>query len=269
MQLTVVVENQTCSQQLLAEWGYCAWLESDERVILLDTGGIQHTLCHNLSALGLNASRITDLILSHGHFDHTSGVMDILRLSLKTRLWAAPSIGRERLGDKDAKRSSGGGSMLAGLCIHPVDPHIEVAPGITAFTVPLSERDPRWVCTHHMFERTPEGQIIPDTFSDDVSVLIQTSKGASVLLGCAHAGLPNILAYVRKTFGIEIFDTVLGGTHLSSVPPNDYPLWMEELSKYKILHWRPCHCTGFKAAATLAKHFSDVDWAAAGTRHEL
>ena len=81
MQLTVVVENQTSSQSLLAEWGYSAWLQTEDTVILLDTGGIQHTLQHNLTALGLNARRITDLVLSHGHFDHTSGVMDVLRLA--------------------------------------------------------------------------------------------------------------------------------------------------------------------------------------------
>lgn len=269
MQLTVVVENQTSSQQLLAEWGYCAWLQSDERVVLLDTGGIQHTLCHNLAALRLAPSRITDLVLSHGHFDHTSGIMDVLRLAPKTQLWAAPGIGRERLGDADAKRYSGGGMLLAGLPITPIAPYVDVTDNITAFTVPQAERDPRWVCTRHMFERSDDNQIIPDTFADDVSVLVRTPKGASILLGCAHAGLPNILAYARKTFGIESFHTVLGGTHLSAVTPDDYPLWMQELSQYKVKHWRPCHCTGFKAAAALAKQFDDVDWAAAGTRHEL
>ena len=89
MQLTVVVENQTSSQNLLAEWGYSAWLQTEDAVILLDTGGIQHTLQHNLTALGLNARRITDLVLSHGHFDHTSGVMDVLRLAPHARVWAA------------------------------------------------------------------------------------------------------------------------------------------------------------------------------------
>ena len=90
MQLTVVVENQTSSQNLLAEWGYSAWLQTEDAVILLDTGGIQHTLQHNLTALGLNARRITDLVLSHGHFDHTSGVMDVLRLGSSRHRTRAP-----------------------------------------------------------------------------------------------------------------------------------------------------------------------------------
>ena len=112
MQLTVVVENQTSSLNLLAEWGYSAWLQTEDAVILLDTGGIQHTLQHNLTALGLNARRITDLVLSHGHFDHTSGVMDVLRLAPHARVWAALGIGRERLEDAEAKRAYGGASMI-------------------------------------------------------------------------------------------------------------------------------------------------------------
>lgn len=268
MRLTVVVENQTCSQKLLAEWGYSAWLQTEERVILLDTGGISHTLVHNLSALGLDAARIDDLILSHGHFDHTSGVMDVLRLAPHVTVWAAPSIGRTRLGDADAGRLSGG-ALLAGLGARAIAPYAEIAPGVTAFTVPANARDPRWVCTRNMFERGADGRPIPDTFADDVSVLVRTSKGASILLGCAHAGLPNILAYASETFGIGHFDTVLGGTHLSAVASADYPLWMDALSRYDVKHWRPCHCTGFKAAAALAARFSDVDWAAAGTVHEL
>lgn len=35
MQLTVVVENQTSSQSLLAEWGYSAWLQTEDAVVLL------------------------------------------------------------------------------------------------------------------------------------------------------------------------------------------------------------------------------------------
>lgn len=269
MQLTVVVENQTSSQALLAEWGLCFWIETPKAVVLLDTGGIQHTLVHNLTALGLNPKRISDLVLSHGHFDHTSGLMDILRLAPHTHVWAASSIGRVRLGDADAKRLSGGGNLLSGLSFSAINPYVEVVPGVIAFTVPEKDRDSRWICTHHMFERTADGRIVADTFADDVSLLVRTDKGASVILGCAHAGLPNILRYVSRTFSVDTFDTVLGGTHLSGVAPTDYPVWMQELSQYKVRHWRPCHCTGFRAAAALAKAFADVDWAAAGTTHSL
>lgn len=233
MQLTVVVENQTSSRRLVAEWSYSASLETDSGVILLDTGGIQHTLPHNLAALGLDGRRIGDLILSHGHFDHVSGLTDVLRLSPHARLWAAPTIGRERRGNADGSRCSGGGALLASLAFNPVAPYAQVAEGVTAFTVPQAERDPRWVCTHCLFERDAQGHPHPDSFADDVSVLVQTERGASVLLGCAHAGIPNILAYARKTFGIEEFEMVLGGTHLGSMASEELPRWMQALKAFK------------------------------------
>lgn len=269
MRLTIVVENHTVSQKLLAEWGYCAWLETEAGVVLLDTGGISHTLTHNLAALKLDAGRIRHLALSHGHFDHTSGLTDILRLKPDVHIWAAPSIGRPRLSGADAGRASGGGALLAGLAFTPVAPTADILPGVTAFTVPQSERDPRWVCTKNLFEKTEDGRIAPDSFEDDLSLLVRTEKGASVLLGCAHAGLPNILGYAARHFGIDRFEAVIGGTHLSSVAREDYPAWMAELVQYNVRRWRPCHCTGFAAAAELARRFNDVDWASAGTVHEL
>ncbi len=267
MELTVVVDNMTAKQGLLAEWGYSVWLKTHDRNILLDTGGIAHILMHNLAFLKLDPKKITDLVLSHGHFDHTSGVMDVLRTAPGARVWAGKSLTRERWGDADGSRLSGGGATLAGLAFSAVDPYFEIAPGVTVFTVPESERDPRWVSSYHMFEKDACGHLVDDSFGDDVSILVQTPKGASLILGCAHAGLPNIMAYAAKTFGVTEFDTVLGGTHLCSATHGCLSDWMTVLARFPVKHWRPCHCTGFAAAAELYRHFDDVNWAAAGTVH--
>ena len=77
------------------------------------------------------------------------------------------------------------------------------------------------------------------------------------------------MRFARETFGIRDFDAVIGGTHLSGVDPKEYGVWMQELAQYNVKRWRPCHCTGFRAAAELARRFENVDWAAAGTSHEL
>ncbi len=269
MQLHVVVDNMTVKQGLLAEWGYSVWIAASDRNILLDTGGIAHVLMHNLNFLNLNPKNVTDLVLSHGHFDHTAGVMDVLRVRPDCRVWAAHSLARPRWGDADASRLAGGGPTLAGLDYSAVDPYREIAPGVTVFTVPQEKRNGRWISCRKMFESTECGEKTPDTFADDVSILLETEKGASLVLGCAHAGLPNIMHYAQETFGIQRFDTVLGGTHLCSVSATDQSEWMQELASFEVKHWRPCHCTGFKAAAMLARHFEDVDWAAAGTVHEV
>lgn len=229
--VTIVVDNFCQRQGLYAEWGFSAFIRTPSGNLLWDTGGILHVLLHNLRALGIRPEGVENLALSHGHFDHASGLTDILRVAPSAKLWASREIARLRWGDADASRASGGGPLFAGL------PFIET--GAT-------------------------GDKVPDTFADDVSLLVKGSAGWSVVLGCAHAGLPNILNYAMKRFGIEGFDAVTGGTHLSGACSEELPVWMDALAAVPVRRWRVNHCTGFRAAAALAGRFDDVDWAGAG-----
>ena len=262
---TIVVDNFCQKQGLYAEWGYSMFIETPSGNLLWDTGGILHVLEHNLRALGINPASVQNIALSHGHFDHTSGLIDMLRLAPDAALWASENVARKRWGDADASRAGGGGALFAALPIRKVEPYAEILPEVIAFTVPQDERDPRFLNHDNMFEETPAGDKIHDTFADDVSLLIKGERGWSVVLGCAHAGLPNILRHVEKTFGVTAFDTITGGTHLCGASCDAYPTWMTALREVPVKRWRVNHCTGFRAAAELARHFPDVDWAGAGS----
>ena len=262
--VTIVVDNFCQRQGLYAEWGFSAFIRTPSGNLLWDTGGILHVRLHNLRALGIRPGGAENLALSHGHFDHASGLTDILRVAPSAKLWASREIARLRWGDADASRASGGGPLFAGLPFTPVDGGVEILPEVIAFTVPADERDPRFLVFDNMFETGATGDKVPDTFADDVSLLVKGSAGWSVVLGCAHAGLPNILNYAMKRFGIEGFDAVTGGTHLSGACSEELPVWMDALAAVPVRRWRVNHCTGFRAAAALAGRFDDVDWAGAG-----
>lgn len=219
--------------------------------------------------MGFDPKTVNEIVLSHGHFDHTSGLFDMIRLAPEARIWAGLGVGEERRCDADARRLGGGGALFEHLEFNSVNPYKEIAPGVTAFVVPKEERDECFIGHKGMWCVDEHGDIIPDTFADDLSILVKGEKGYSVLLGCAHTGLPNILRYIRKTFGVDSFDTILGGTHLCIMEPEHYDTWMGALTEFKVKHWRPNHCTGFRAAAELARRFDNVDWAGAGSRHEL
>lgn len=269
LKATIVVENMCQQQGLFAEWGYSVFLETPSGNLLWDTGGYLHTLEHNLRTLGIDIPSIKHIALSHSHFDHTAGLMDALRLCPRAQLWGAKALNVQRWSDADQQRNGGGGSVFDHLQYQAVDPWREIMPEVIAFTVPQEERDPRFVNSKNMWEETPNGEIIPDTFQDDVTLLVNGNRGYSLVLGCAHAGLPNIMRYAAKTFDIKAFDTVMGGTHLVAASDADLPVWMQALKSIPVTRWRPNHCTGFKAAAHLAKVFDDVLWAGAGYRIEL
>lgn len=269
MQVTVVVENFCSNRLLRAEWGYSIYLESEKTRLLLDTGSEAHGFIHNLKALKIDPRKIDHIVFSHAHFDHTGGLLDALLLAPQARRWGARSMSKPRWGDADHKRSSGGGPLFASVLTDPIESWSQITDEVIAFTVPQEVRDPQFVNTKNMWEETEDGKIIADTFADDLSLLIKGQNGMSVVLGCAHAGLPNILRYAQKTFDVKEFDTVIGGTHLSAAKPEELPLWLEALKQFPVRRWRPNHCTGFKAAAAMAKVFDDVDWAGCGQRLEL
>jgi 7,8-dihydropterin-6-yl-methyl-4-(beta-D-ribofuranosyl)aminobenzene 5'-phosphate synthase len=71
MKLTVLVEN-IASGRLKAEWGLSYQIESDER-ILFDTGASDLFL-KNAEILHVDLNKIEKVLLSHGHWDHGTGL---------------------------------------------------------------------------------------------------------------------------------------------------------------------------------------------------
>ncbi|HIU17674.1 MAG TPA: MBL fold metallo-hydrolase [Candidatus Avidesulfovibrio excrementigallinarum] len=269
MKCTVLVDNMSCRLHLLAEWGYALHLATSEGDVLLDTGGHGHILLHNAAILGVDWSNVRAVALSHGHFDHVCGLADVLASAPQAQVWGAPSLPRERRAGTAAERVDGGGLFLALSVLNRVEPEATIVPGVTAFVVPEAARDPAFVYADTLWEVLPGQAPQHDSFADDLSLLVEGPQGMSLLLGCAHAGLPNILGYVRDHFGVNALHTVIGGTHLSAFSGPRLEACIEALGAFNVRHWRPNHCTGFAAAAALARRFDDVQWAGAGSVVEL
>ncbi len=58
----------------LGEWGFSALVEVDGHWVLLDTGHDPDVVLGNAETMGVDLSRVTDVVLSHFHPDHTGGL---------------------------------------------------------------------------------------------------------------------------------------------------------------------------------------------------
>jgi len=77
--ITVLCENSVIVPipPLIAEHGFSCLIESEDTT-LFDTGqGLG--ILNNLGKMGKNINTIQRIILSHGHFDHTGGLLSILQ----------------------------------------------------------------------------------------------------------------------------------------------------------------------------------------------
>ena len=214
MKFTVVIDNYCAKSGMLAEWGYCSLLETDNGNVMIDTGGTGHVLRHNLDFLKIDLKKLSALVLSHSHHDHISGLLDIVFSCPGIPIYEGKGIEIERRGDADASRRSGGVPVGQFPNAHLIEDYLEILPDVFAFRVPEQNRRSQYVCCRNMWEVGPDGKIIADRFEDDVSLAVKGEKGWSLLLGCAHAGLPNIMQRAKDLFAIDRLHMVVGGSHL-------------------------------------------------------
>lgn len=272
LKLTVLVDNfcTTSIRGLWGEWGYSALLETSAGSLLLDTGESGTVLLNNMKVLGIAPGSLSGVYLSHGHTDHANGLTKLLQVAPDLPVWAAEKAAMPRFRSlQEAKEDVRLKCGLNGVKWNVVSDATEILPDVWAFETPKDQRDPCYCTTCRLWEKDRNGNPVPDTFADDLSILVHGDAGWSLLLGCAHAGLPNILRRVEKRFGVRDFDTIVGGTHMGTLDAETQKLWIETLSHCSVRRWRLDHCTGFKAGAKLFAAIKDVDWAGVGTKLEL
>lgn len=104
MKVTIIYDNEVRKQGLKADWGFSCLIEGQNTPpILFDTGARGSILLHNMKELGVSPSAIGVVVISHGHFDHTGGLQDILKLNKDAELYLPASFHRAISGRKVVK----------------------------------------------------------------------------------------------------------------------------------------------------------------------
>ncbi len=259
---TVLCENSVMTTiGCVGEHGWSVYLEAGNKRLLFDTGqGLG--LLHNSTLLGIDLKTIDAIVISHGHYDHTSGLPDVLQLTGRKDVYLHPDcfINRYWLKDEEHREigirykkeylESLGASFL------PVTQFTEIydnvfltgeVPRNSAFEPP----DP------FMKTLSPDGGWQQDELRDDLSLVVRGEKGLTIILGCAHSGLINILKHVSQHFQNESIHTVFGGTHLGFADQEQFDATVKELKSYNIERIGASHCTGLINAAKLNHEFGE------------
>ena len=78
VKLQIIYDNTTAREDLKSDWGFAALIEAHNKTILFDTGTDGLILLNNMQALNIDMQFITDVFISHHHFDHTGGLSHFL-----------------------------------------------------------------------------------------------------------------------------------------------------------------------------------------------
>jgi len=264
IRLTIVCENsvdKVSPYGLLGEHGFSCHLQTPHGNFLFDTGGGM-TIINNAKLLGIDFTKLKGIMFSHGHFDHTGGLKKVLEKTGKIPIYAHPDLFSAHYSKNSGKLVPIGIpwpqkelEQLGADFKFSADPY-QVAP-----TLLLSGDIPRLSKVEtgdpNLLSTSKQGEPIADPLHDDLSLFINTEKGLVILLGCAHAGLLNIIDHAIKVTGQEKIYMVLGGTHLKFCSEEQMTATLNRLEELDIDRIGASHCTGLRGARMLAERFGE------------
>jgi len=265
LRLTVLVEDQRNPQvpYLKAQHGLCIYAETTVKdkifTFLIDTGPSLNALRRNSEALKTDLSKIKGVFLTHGHYDHTGGLIEVLKhIDKNVPIVAHPLIFEPKFSFKPVLTYIGvpftmmevknrGASLL--LSRSPVQLMEDVSTTGEIERVTSYEKiEGLWTVSRERF--------IPDILLDDQSLIFKIEgKGLVIISGCAHSGIVNTVIYSRKLMKVEKIHAIIGGFHLKNADEERIQRTINDLAAFNPEVICPYHCTGNKAIAMFKDAF--------------
>ncbi len=234
--------------------------------ILFDTGTDATPIFHNAEILEVGLEDVETVVLSHCHYDHTGGLIEILKKIDNDRLpvVAHPQLFRANLSADPHLRHAGvRGDLkreveeLGAMWILTRDP-LKFSKGVvTTGEIALEDRVEYEKSKRSKFYTVDDGKLVEDNMLDDTSLMINTQKGLVVVTGCSHAGIVSIVKKCKEISGFDRVKAVIGGFHLINADRDRISKVAAGLKDLNVEKVYTGHCTGLTAEGMLQEDFGE------------
>ncbi len=256
MKVTLLLENNSLfSSYLNAEHGFSAWIEDEDIKVLYDFG-FSDNFIKNAEALDIDLRTADYVVLSHGHRDHSCGLKYLLKYYRDNAMARKPImlVTMEDIFYKKynfKKNHSSGFDVSREILQQYFDLRITPEPlwltknlcymGVTELTNDFEHKVPQ------VAKKLKNGVWVDDVVDEDTQFAYRHKNGkeVSVVAGCAHYGICNIMEYAKKITGAQHIHTYLGGSHLriDEVPQSQVDKTVEYVKRQNITNFYICHDT--------------------------
>lgn len=247
MKLTVLMDNNTyIDRYYLGEPAVSYYIEDDDLRLLFDAG-YSDAFLQNARAMDIDLNRLTHIVLSHGHDDHTRGLQFLPPSPaaliahpgcFMPKRFEGQSIGAPFGAEEAAKRWN----YKPCKGVYPLTENLLFLGEIPRVT-DFENRMP-------IGEYAQNGVWQPDFLADDTALVYRTANGLFLITGCSHSGICNMIEYAKQVCGDQRIAGILGGFHLleDNAQLQKTVDYLQSCSP-GILY--PCHCVSLTGKAKM------------------
>ena len=250
-----------------------ATVGSATKRILFDTGQSSVPIIHNMKVLGIDPRTIDMIALSHCHYDHTAGLVGMLKemRGKDVPVLAHPELFRPHMLAGTVAESKNWLGREIGMIGENTEENVKKYGGYLTLVAKPFELMPGMLWTGEI-ERVTEfekmvtlatrtirdGEVVEDQIMDDISLAINVrDEGLFVISGCSHAGIVNIVKHSVKISQVEKVRAVIGGFHLIDAPEERARKTAKALKDSGVQMVYTGHCTGFKGELAIYNEFGE------------
>lgn len=253
IKFTFLSENKTESSLCGAEHGLSIFIEAHGKRILFDLGA-SDLFCKNAKNLGINLKDTDYAFISHGHYDHTSGIPDFCKINKEAPIYIHEKAFRMTYGMEDGKLEEEGSGIP--FPKEDYDHRWKLTSGITPITedtivsgtIPVS---PGTSVTETFYMKKEDGTIEADDMSHEQFLAIRDEKGVFLFSGCSHQGVIPAVKYAEEIFPETPIYMLVAGMHLYHASEEDRRELSTALGQLGVSKVMPVHCTGLAAIVAL------------------
>ena len=214
MKIKIIFNNKTISENFIGGWGFSCLVDNK---IMFDTGESAEYLSKNMQMMGIDAALIEAIVLSHDHWDHTGGLAAILGKKGGVKVYGCPGFSPE-LKNK-----------------------------IILLNGNLVDTDKLYEINRNIFVTGAIPGVYKGHPIDEQALIVRTVNGITIITGCAHPGIVNMVEIVKGWFTDDRIYTVLGGFHLQSKSHNEIVQIARRFTELNVNKAGPAHCSSDQA----------------------
>lgn len=209
LEIQIIFDNTSAREDLRRGWGFSALIDFRGHRVLFDSGSDPILLLEHLELMQIDPKSIEHAIISHEHGDHLRGVYWVFEKNPDLKVHFLDCFAEE------AFRLAKGVKMVP----HRITGPFELTPGIFSTG-------------------------IVDGLPSEQSLVIETSLGPVMLVGCSHPGIVKLVKTVQAQRQKDSIRYLLGGFHLLRKEPQEIKATINQLQDLNVQAVSPAHCSG-------------------------